>query len=617
MCGIAGQYNIAPRPADSALLRRMLDRLAHRGPDAEGLWVAGSVGLGHRRLAIIDRSVAANQPMLDAQQRYVLTYNGELYNYRALRAALPNYPFQTQSDTEVILAAYAQWGQAFLSRLNGMFALALFDRHTGQLLLARDRLGEKPLYYHHLAGQLLFASEIRALLVTQQVPRQLAANALGLYLRYQTVPAPDTLVAGIHQLPAGCIALVNGSNFSITPYWSIVNPEKITPPPNRQIAAMEVRSRLQQAVATRMVSDVPVGAFLSGGMDSGAVVGLMAQVSTEPVNTFTLAFAEAGFDESGPAAALARRFTTRHHTLSVSAADALAQLPAMLASLDTPGADGLNTFIVAKWAKEAGISVVLSGLGGDELFGGYSSFARYRWLQRYGWLWQLPPALRLTLAPLARLTQWPATKVADWLRLPHNTPEHVFPLFRQALPDTLVNQLLPQATPTDSLKTFFREQADALWQLPPMSQTTVGEWKTYAEPLLLRDADQMSMAHALELRTPFFDYTLVEYMLQLPDDLKTGPFAKQLLANALPDILPARLARQPKMGFTLPWDSWLRGSLRSFAQERVTQLAQRGLLTPAVVNAVWKRFLAHDPAIRWNQIWLLVVLEDWLQQHDF
>ncbi|ARK11357.1 asparagine synthase (glutamine-hydrolyzing) [Fibrella sp. ES10-3-2-2] len=614
MCGIAGLITRPESPANPELVRFMTTQLQHRGPDFEGIWAEEQVALGHRRLSIIDLTSGANQPLLARNQRYVITFNGEIYNYLSLKAQLTGYSFQTNSDTEVILAAYERWGTACLQHLNGMFAFAIWDRHTKQLFAARDRLGKKPFYYYQTNDVFVFASEVRALLSTGLVPRRLNTSVLPHYLMYQTVGPPHTLVAGIRQLPPGHFGLLAAHRWAETCYWT---PTELTAADpallhNQTSIQKQVRHLLQESVARRLISDVPIGAFLSGGVDSSAVVALMAEQSEQPINTFTVTFRESEFDESVHARAIARRFNTRHTELPLSASQLLDELPSILASMDQPSGDGPNTYMVSKLAKAAGITVALSGLGGDEVFAGYSTFKRYARLRQLNWLWKLPTAVRHQLLFWALPGANPQ-KLASLVSLPSLDPAYLFPLLRQSTSAPIANQLL--GTP---LAQHSFAQLPQLGQRPlaPLSQLTVNELLTYTEPLLLRDYDQMSMAHALELRVPLLDYTLIEFLLQVPDHYKQTNVPKQLLLDALQPLLPGQLAKRSRMGFSFPWAQWMRQDLRAFCTERIQRLSQRGLFDTATLQTHYQHFLRGEPGTSWNQIWLLVVLDDWLDRND-
>ena len=353
----------------------MTDRLSHRGPDAEGFFLSDQAALGHRRLSIIDLSDTANQPIFDASGRYAIILNGEIYNYRDVKAAvLPDYPYKTKGDAEAVLAAYLRYGAKCLDMLNGMFAFAIWDDELKEMFVARDRLGVKPLYYSHTdSGALVFASEIRAILATDLVPRRLNQAALHEYLQYQSVYSPRTIVENIHQLSAGTYGILRNGDFSITPYWQI-DKTQADISSDRNAIVRDIGALFRQSIERRMVSDVPVGAFLSGGIDSSAVVAMMAEVSDQPVNTFSVVFDEKLFDESRYSSLIAKKFRTHHTRIDLRADDFLAELPNTLKAVDSPSGDGLNTYVVSKVTRQSGIKVALSGLGGDELFAGYHYF---------------------------------------------------------------------------------------------------------------------------------------------------------------------------------------------------------------------------------------------------
>ncbi len=621
MCGITG---IAGHPREDEA-RRAVDRMNeaqhHRGPDAGGLWSDDGVVLGHRRLKIIDLSSAANQPFQSPDGRHVLVFNGEIYNYRDLRAELERLPgahvFRTGSDTEVLLAALAAWGPAALERLMGMFAFAWWDRTERRLLLARDRLGIKPLYLHGSGGRLAFASELRALMASELVPRELDHAGLVDHLRYQTVHAPRTLVAGVRMLMPGHYLSWKDGRAEEARYWDLVaNARTEAGGLSPETVKREVRDRLARAVERRLVADVPFGAFLSGGIDSSAVVGLMAEAGSAPVSTFSVVFDEEEYSEERYARIVAKRFGTRHTSIRLRPDDMLRLLPHALAAMDHPSGDGPNTYVVSKMTREAGITMALSGLGGDEVFGGYPVFKRTAALRRLRSLGLLPPALRgLVGDAMARFRPSAATdKLPGLLRAPAFDPQHTYPFSRLAFLDPALRRLLagdvlPPNAVTAALQVRYQAGAAAL---PLLSQVSVAELDTYLPNVLLRDTDQMSMAHALEVRVPFLDHELVEFVLGVSDAQKFPHTPKKLLVDALGDLLPAQVVNRPKMGFTLPWEHWMRNELRSFCEARLRNLGARPLFRRDGVEALWKRFQHGDPRVNWARVWGLVVLADWL-----
>lgn len=557
--------------------------------------------------------------MVSADGSLVLVFNGEIYNYRELKQELRTYPFRTQTDSEVILAAYRRWGRECVHRFNGMFAFALWDKTQEELLIFRDRLGIKPLYYYSQNGRLLFSSEVRALLRSGLVPRKLNKTALTDYLRYQTVHAPDTMVAGVQMLlPGHCLQAKKG-NAQTEQYWSAQQHVRYDAAgkPYEEVKR-DVHELLLAAVERRLVADVPFGAFLSGGIDSSAVVGLMSRVASQRVKTFAVTFAEKEFSEAKYAAAVAHQFNTDHTEIRLSPGDFLQLIPDALQAMDHPSGDGPNTYVVSKVTRAAGITMALSGLGGDELFAGYDVFRRMHRLHHYRWLASLPLLLRRALGrSLMHLKPSVSSrKLNQLLGLSSWQFGEVYPITRQVFSDDYLQQLLGQQELEENrvqqLVTHTLDQGT----MPLLSQVSVAEISTYMQNTLLRDTDQMSMAHALEVRVPFLDYELVEYVLGVPDNYKYPSTPKKLLTDALGDLLPAEIIHRPKMGFVLPWQKWLKEEMRAFAAEKLQNLGQRNLLHTGALQSLWHRFLAGDAAVSWSRIWYLVVLENWLEAHD-
>ncbi len=631
MCGFAAIFSIHNFPSDAPKrIRRMTDAMAHRGPDAEGEYVATPVALGHRRLSIIDLSPLGAQPMWDASGRYGVVFNGEIYNYQQLRAelgaypfrlgpALGAYPFRSQSDTEVLLAGFAVWGEGLFARLNGMFAFALYDKITQELWLARDRFGIKPLYYHWQDGRLLAASELRALLATGLVAPKWDAGAVTGYLQNGAVHGPQSIVAGVREVPAGSFARVNASGFSVKPYHRLADgpTEPVAEAPEK--VPGKVLNLFRQAVERQLVSDVPLGAFLSGGIDSSAIVALMSEVSEQPPMTFSVGFEEAAFDETRYAQIVADHYRTQHQVIRLTARDCLDQLPAALAAMDTPSFDGINTYWVSKATRAAGVTVALSGLGGDELFAGYAPFKRYVDWQRQYARWPIPSGVRQAAGRrLQGLSNSPKVqRIGALLQIPEYRIDRVYPIFRGLFSEPALRRLLPPGAELyNPLAHNLSEQAEAIGRFPLLSQYSLAELNGYTREMLLKDTDQMSMASSLEVRVPFFDNDLVEYTLRVADSVKYPHTPKQLLVQALGHRLPPEVVNRPKMGFSLPWAQWLRGELRPFAQQRIDALSDRGIFQADTLQQYWKWFLQDKKDVLWSHIWLFVVLEHWIECND-
>jgi asparagine synthase (glutamine-hydrolysing) len=625
MCGINGIFGLK----DDSGARRVASMnscLSHRGPDDEGQFIDDGIALGHRRLSIIDLSAAGHQPLSSFDKRYHIVYNGELYNYRELRFELQRvtagsgekaYFFQTETDTEVILAAFVRWGAKCLRYFNGMYAFAIWDSQTGELFIARDRLGIKPLYYVYVEGVLAFSSELRSVLRSGLVEARLDRNALADYLRYQTVHAPSTMVKGVKMLMPGHYMRCKGNDVRIHQYWH-PSTDHVKEAESRSYNEIcdDVKHLLSASVERRMIADVPFGAFLSGGIDSSSVVALMSRISSTPVRTFCVAFDESEFSESSYAATVARKFNTHHEEILLRPADFLHQLPSALNAMDHPSGDGPNTYVVSGATKQAGITMALSGLGGDELFAGYDVFRRAQTLKKREWLSAVPQPMRAVGGRMLRLARpgVAAEKIAALLSARTINYNSFYALSRQVMSETQIKRLLPSGDSPNQVLRILEESS--LDELSTLSKVSVSEISTYMQNVLLRDTDQMSMKHALEVRVPFLDYKLVEYVLGIPDKYKTGARPKQLLVDAMGDLLPPEIVNRSKMGFSFPWKKWMTNELRDFCSQRIETLAARELMEPAAVRSLWKDFLKGDPAVPWIRVWILVVLENWIQQND-
>lgn len=628
MCGIAGGvWNDATKTVEPEVLQRMIDVLRHRGPDDEGMYVDRQTGvaLGHRRLSIIDLA-GGKQPLSNEDGSVWVVFNGEIYNFGELRQRLEGagHRFQTNSDTEVLVHLYEDEGPEMLKRLNGMFALALWDARRRQLLLARDRLGQKPLVYRHESGRLLFASELKALMQVPGVPREIDPQALDDYLTYQYVPHPRTIFRGIEKLPPGHYALWRDGRLDVQPYWQPdFNVEDDRP---AEEYVCRLRELMTSSVEMRLQSEVPLGAFLSGGIDSTIIVGLMAQLAREPIRTFSIGFPVAEFDETHYAQVAAERFGTIHEAFQVRP-DAMEVLPRLVWHFDEPMADSsaVPTWYVSQLTGEH-VTVALTGDGGDELFAGYprylavwlaEGFDRLPSLMRRiaaGNYWQrLPSGTRhkslmrrwkrfvemLGLPPSRRYLEW----IAIFGQLRRET------LYSDAFSATLSQH---QNDPLDFL-------TDALARCDRRDSVTafsMADLITYLPCDLMTKVDTASMAHGLECRQPFLDHRVVELAARMPRRLKfQGGRGKRILRTAFSDLLPESIRRRPKMGFGVPLDHWFRHELRGFAREVLLDPStlERGYFRPAAVTQL---FDEHQQG-RFNhgyRLWSLLILELWQRE---
>lgn len=596
----------------------MSQSLSHRGPDAEGFFVDEGIAFGHRRLSIIDLSETANQPLSDSTNRYSIILNGEIYNYQEVKRSLPEYPFATESDTEAVIAAFAKYGTDCLSLLNGMFAFAIWDKERREMFVARDRLGVKPLYYSQTPdGVFVFASEIRAILNSEMVPRKLNKDGLYDYVMYQSVYAPQTIVENIYQLPAGEFGLFSNAKFEKRAYWRIEENDFAETFDDEKHVKKNVKELLLRSVERRMISDVRLGAFLSGGIDSSAVVGLMSEISAQPIDTFSVTFADKEFDESPYSELIAGKFNTRHTSVCLKPEDFLAELPNALNATDSPSGDGINTYIVSKAAKQSGITVALSGLGGDELFAGYPNFIKWTKTQN-GFLQKVPRSLRKSLASsLAFSSNSKRQRIADVINADKLNLSGIYPMFRQVMSQRAVNEMCRNGHHKINIQRILDEKESAIEKFPLLSRFSIAEMLGYTQNVLLKDTDQFSMASALEVREPFFDYKLVEYVLQIPDRLKYPKFPKRLLVEAISPMLPDEIVHRKKMGFVLPWEKWMRNELKEFCQTRIEALAGRGILDPDRLRFQWNSFLKGSNGVIWSQLWHLVVLAEWIETNRF
>jgi asparagine synthase (glutamine-hydrolysing) len=567
MCGLVGAAGA--RAADTARAAAAVARIAARGPDDRGLWSEAGTVLANCRLSILDLSPAGHLPMLSADQRYVLAYNGEIYNFRELRAELGG-DWKSDSDAEVILAAYARWGKDFLGRLRGMFALGIWDRQERKLFLARDRLGVKPLYYALHKAELLFASRPKALFAYQpELPRTLDIEGLALYLEAGYFPAPYTLHSAIRKLPAGHWLEFHDGSIHLGRYWSaleIAPVEAWRQRPEEDLLE-ELEALLERSVRARLVSDVPLGAFLSGGIDSSIVVALMKKLASGPVKTFTIGFREPQYDESRHAAAVARALGTEHRVETLSVDDLLTLVPSFHEHFDEPFFDSsaFPALAVSRLARRE-VTVALGGDGGDELFGGYHY---YSLLQRMTPAFRLPKALRagaagaISIAPSHK-----ARLLAATLREPE--PMKAFRFMRSIAKD-YGRVLLPEAAPGGTLDRLF---AEALGRMPDNLAPTERAMRLDLVHILpeeyLQKTDLSSMAYSLEAREPLLDHELVEWSMKLPLSWKLrGATGKYLLRQLAYRHLPREIVERPKQGFTVPIDRWLRSPLRPWARERL------------------------------------------------
>ena len=627
----------------------MAAAMGHRGPDEEGFLTgdvrAPGLALGMRRLSIIDLA-GGHQPAWNETRDVAVIFNGELYNYRDLRERLSlcGHHFATQSDTEVLVHAWEEWGEDSLTELRGMFAFALLDLRERYatapiLFLARDPLGIKPLYYTQTPQGFAFASEVRALLASGAVPKRLSQDALTAYLLFGSVSEPVTLLEGVFSLPPGHRMLLHVPERRRTPrarpWWDpVVSPaaRELRKPRDLASAAKKLRPLLEDAVRTHLVADVPVGLFLSSGLDSSAIAALAAQAQ-DGLQSFTLTFPGTAFDEADLARLAANHFKTKHTEVPLGGESVLSRLDEALAALDQPTMDGINTYFVSWAAREVGLKVALSGVGGDELFAGYQTFSDTPRLSKLiGCAWFVPAAMRRMTAPLVAmlaarqgLPDAARKAVAAWA-YPDALP-HPYFFARTLFPPGQLERIIeprfrPSTVNADGVTLdptwlgWLERTVGEARKLPAVAGVSWLEMRTYMTSTLLRDTDAVSMAHSLEVRVPLLDTPLVEFIGSLPDAARHRPSAqKALLLEALGDLMPQQILAQRKRTFTLPWEEWLRGPLRSRMEASFADPAPplAAYLCAGGARSVWTDFLAGKTT--WSRPWSLYVLNEWCRQH--
>ncbi|HUS19844.1 MAG TPA: asparagine synthase (glutamine-hydrolyzing), partial [Terriglobales bacterium] len=598
--------------------------LAHRGPDDRGvekvLYSGGVVALGNCRLAIQDLSVAGHMPMQDLATGNWITFNGEIYNFRELKQDLirAGASFASDSDTEVVMKGYARHGLDWFRRLRGMFAAAIFDAVKQELLVVRDRFGIKPLYYAQRGQTLYFASEVRALLRAGAVERRI--NPVGLYqfLTFGSVSDPETMIQGVYSLPAGHCLRSDGAGVEIKPYWTLAEafaPSNIT---DFDVAKTTVAELVRDSIRKHIVSDVPVSLFLSGGIDSSVIALALRQMEVAALHSFSVVCAEADHSEAEDAKLVAQQAGTTHHEIMLQQQDVLRDLPAMIAAMDQPSFDGVNSYVISAAVRKAGYKVALSGLGGDEVFAGYSIFTTApkldAWQRRFR---NVPGPLRSLLGKFSGA----ASGSEDQKRKLHAILQEPFhPAY-----GVLRMMFLPEMSDRLAARheQMIVEQAlaplhaslEAAKDLDAVNRISYLEISNYMRNTLLRDTDSMSMASSLEVRVPFIDHELIGYVAGLAGRMKmNGMNPKSLLTAAFADVLPPQVVHKTKQGFTLPFRHWLRADLKPALEESFATVKSGALadhLNAEAVSEVWDSFQREKTS--WSRPWSLFVLQRWCQ----
>lgn len=613
MCGIAGFYSFNNVFTEEEL-HRMTDVMAHRGPDASGFFYDGNIALGHRRLSIIDLSQAANQPMFSHDNRYIIVFNGEVYNFREIAKEL-DIKLKTSSDTEVILESFLKWGVDCVTRFNGMFAIAIYDKEKQELFLFRDRMGIKPIFYYWNNGDFAFGSELKALLQLNDFKRKRTINhkAVGEFLYLGYIPQPDTIYKDIHKFPSGHYAKISKNSFELNDYWSPedkIRPQVIT---DLNEAKKQLDELLNKSVQYRLISDVPYGVFLSGGIDSSIVTAIARKLTDNKLKTFSIGFKEAKYNEAAHARAISEYLQTDHHEFIVSQNDALGLVDDILDSYDEPYADSsaLPTMLVSKLARQH-VTMVLSGDGGDELFHGYGA---YMWANRLS-----NPLLKVFRKPIgfglsllndrmqraSHLFEYKCDKLMK---------SHIFSQEQYLFSIAEIDRLL---TPDYRLKIKLDERYPNLdRKLNPAEAQALFDIKYYLKDDLLVKVDRASMKYSLESRVPLLDYNIVEFALNLSPALKiNNGVQKYLLKELLYDYIPKQYFDRPKWGFSIPLAKWLKTDLRFLIDKYLSEqvVKNHNFVDYRMVRKLKKDYLVNNTNYLYNRIWALIILHKWAEK---
>ncbi len=616
MCGITGIFNLNRDRVEPSLIEEMVKSLKHRGPDDSGVYLDNNVALGHTRLSIIDLSKAGHQPMEDSEQEFFITYNGEFYNFKEVRDQLEalGHKFRSKTDTEVILYAYKQWGAACMEKIGGMFAFAIFNKEKQELFLARDRIGEKPLYYYLDRDKFVFASEIKAILCDNRIKREIDQQGMVNYFAFGHSIAPDTIYKGIKKLLPGQYLTLKNNSIEINSYWELDKAPDLADK-GSEYYKQGIKELFEKSVKERLVSDVPLGVFLSGGVDSSSVVAMMAKIGVSKIKTFSVGFNLEGqeFNELVDAKFVADRFRTDHHEIVLEGKDLVGALNKLVYHFDEPFGDAANfpVYLMSKYAKEH-VSVVLTGEGGDEIFGGY---------RRY-----VVEKNRVLISPLAMLLEnkflskglellpgfRKTKKLINALPIKDNLLRYInwLTFFSVSMREKLL--LDAKADPLKQYKKYFYEYKSQDW----INKIMYLDQKILLPDAYLEKVDKASMASALETRPPILDYNLVEFANNIPSKYKVKGFkTKCIFKEAMAEFLPDGVLSKKKHGFAVPTSSWFRGELKNYLFEVVfdKKTKERGYFNYDYIEGLYKSYQDKSQPLD-SQFWLLLNFELWHRQ---
>ena len=617
MSAINGIYNHKSFSDVENKVKLMNSLNRHRGPDFSNTYLDSTVCLGHNGLSIIDLDSKPNQPFISYDNNIVLSYDGVIYNLSELKNELSkSYNFKTESESEVIIAAYQTWGIEMVQKFNGMFSFALWDKLKEELFLCRDRFGIKPLYYLEDNQSILFSSTIKALKSFHHKELSVKEDDLLDFLQYGTVHQPNTILSNIKSVPRASFLVIGNQETKIFEYWNFFensNPNKLPKEPLKKIKKL-----LLESVEKRLVSDVPNGVFLSGDISSSILVAAASKVSNEKINTFSVFLKEKGSEERKFSRLVAEKYNTNHFELELNSEDILHQIEEPFKFMDHPSVEGISIFFTSKLVHEKGFKMALSSVGADELFAGSSVFKQALELENKKWLYSFPPQLRNIFGKLLQRKNQSlkSQKLAEILNLKLFELPYYYPVLRKTFTNNSINELT-------NFKNISSENYSFNWALneissknrgsnyPIISKTSALEIETYLQNVLLRDSEQMGMATSLETSFPFLDHNLVEYVLSLPDELKYSTYSNKLLIDSTKGWIPEDVIKRNKMDFVLPLEKWMKNELSSFCEESISNLEFYPYFNMSRVNLFWMEFLKGNSNVNWLQIWSLVVLGKW------
>ena len=614
MSAINGVYNHKSFVDVENKVKLMNSLNKHRGPDFSNTYLDSTVCLAHNGLSIIDLDSKTNQSFLSLDENIVLSFDGVIYNLLELKKELSNsYKFKTQIDTEVIIAAYQKWGIEMVHKFNGMFSFALWNKTKEELFLCRDRFGIKPLYYLEHNQSLLFSSSIKAIKSFYENELTVKEDDLLDFIQYGTVHQPNTILSNIKSVPRASFLVIGNQETKIFEYWNLFensNPNKLPKEPLKKIKKL-----LLESVEKRLVSDTPHGIFLSGDISSIILVATASKVSNEEINTFSFFLKEKGSVERKFSRLVVEKYKTNHFELELNSNDILHQIEEPFKFMDHPSTDGISTFFTSKLAHEKGFKIALSSIGSDELFAGSSVFKQVLELENKKWLYSFPPQLRNIFGKLLQRKNQSlkSQKFAEILNLKLFELPYYYPVLRKIFTNNSINELTDFKNISSKdyslnlgLKETLSKNRESNFSL--ISKASALEIETYLQNILLRGSEQMGMANSLEIRFPFLDYKLVEYVHSLPNGLK---HSNKLLVDSTKGWIPEEIIKKNKIDFVLPLEKWMKNELSSFCEESISNLEYYPHFNMSKVNLLWMNFLKGNPNINWIQIWSLVVLGKW------